>query len=113
MCMEIFGTIRNVSGTWQVLDDANHGPLNITSVTVVNPSSNLGYVEVGFPLCDKIGTFIVAPDETCARAGIAAGPSVGKDKAQIFFSQHGVPISPDTISNPSANFWLYGKMKAL
>lgn len=109
--MEIGGTIRNVGGVWSALNDADHASENITSVTVVNGGSSSGWVEVGFPLCDKIVTFLVVPDETCARVGIIGGASVGKDKAIIQFSQNGTPISPNSISNASANFWIYGKMQ--
>lgn len=109
--MEIYGTIRNSGGTWSVISDSEHEPKNVTSVTVVNGSSSSGWVEVGFPLSTKVGTFLVVPDETCARAGIIAGASVGMDKAVIYFSQNGSPISPNSISNTNANFWFYGVMK--
>lgn len=110
--IEIFGTIRMVNGTWTVLDNADHKPLNILSVAAVNGGQASGYVRVTFPTASKVGTFIAVPDETCVKVGINAGSSVGLGEALISFSEKGVPIAPNSIANPSANFWLYGKMWA-
>ncbi|MBO0358633.1 hypothetical protein J0X19_11810 [Hymenobacter sp. BT186] len=107
---EIFGTIRNVGGVWQVLNDAGHQPLNIDSVSVVNGSSTSGYVRITYPAATKVGALLVTPDETCAKSCIHAGASVGLGEAFIYFGKNGVAIAPNTISNASANFWIYGKM---
>lgn len=109
--MEIYGTIRNAGGVWTALDNVGHEPKNISAVSVVNGSSPNGYVEVFYPTCEKVGTFVATPDETCARAGILCGSSVGLGSAKIYFSQNGTPISPNSITNPAANIWVYGVMK--
>lgn len=68
---------------WYALDDENHAPLNIASVTndtdkiIITPSFTW----------DKIRTVIATPDETFASANVIPGVSVGTSDVRIYLSQ--------------------------
>lgn len=68
--LEVAGTLRCTNtGDWQLLSDAAHVPIG--GLTLLQQTST--YLKVGFDPADQIHTFIVAPDETLAKAGIFGG----------------------------------------
>jgi len=76
---ELFGVIRNVSGTWAYIDDANHAPYGLGTI-----SQSSATITIPFTLtASKVGSFIVVPDETFAQRGLIAGASVGLSSAVI------------------------------
>lgn len=76
--------LRNSGGGWTVIDDTNHAPYNIQSVTndsekiIVTPSITWS----------KIRTVLAVQDETFASGGLIPGVRVTTTTAEIFLSQH-------------------------
>ena len=103
---EVYGTIRNTGKGFEVINDAEHKPLNICNVITTKTT-------VSFDFCGNkakfVHTLIITPDETYAIKGVLAGASVGLDKAVIQFG-NGKLINPQTLTESSGNFWIYGKL---
>ena len=76
----ITGAVYNNAGTWELVQDGSHEPINVDSVTVVGDELKINYASIG---TTKVVSFIVAPDERFSQAGIIAGASVGADEASI------------------------------
>lgn len=86
----IMGAIRNDGNGWYAIDDANHTPSFIDSVTTTNQMISVHYNSLG---ATESTTFIVVPDETLAKAGFHVGASVGLDASHIMLSQSGKTYS--------------------
>ena len=62
---------------WFLISDTAHIPINVSDVSLVAPNLQMSYTG------EKIGTMIIAPDETLAADGATAGASVGADFCNI------------------------------
>lgn len=72
--------IRNSSGTFAFIDDVDHQPTGLQSVV----HSDATTIQINYKkTCQKVGTFLVCPDETLAPYGVSAGASVGISAAYI------------------------------
>jgi hypothetical protein len=79
---ELFGVLRNTAGTWEFINDANHASFGFASISQDSTSITLTYSQTA----TKVGTLIVAPDETFTQRGLIAGASVGLTSAIITLS---------------------------
>ena len=75
----IAGVIRNSGTGWRLIDDANHEPMNIDSVSV--DSANNIVINYGFT-ASKVLSLVVTPDDTFAQK-YTCGASVGLSTATI------------------------------
>lgn len=75
----IAGVIRNSGTGWRLIDDANHQPINIDSVSV--DSANNIVINYGFT-ASKVLSLVVTPDDTFAKS-YTCGASVGLSTATI------------------------------
>lgn len=111
--VEFAGTIRNVGGTWQVLNDAGHEPDAITIGTVTATS-----VRVNNPACSQVISVIVGADNEYAQDfGAKFGASAGLNYFVIegSISDSGDTGVADDIWDPTTdytagtNIWIMGK----
>lgn len=107
------GTIRNTGSGWYVLNDSAHEPDGITIGAVTSTS-----VQVHYPACDQIVSFIAAPDDTYATTfGATFGASVGLTFAYIKGSINDGPDAgtaadvwdPQTDYTSVSNIWISGR----
>ena len=79
----VSGVIRQTSSGsgWELIDDANHSPVNVDSVSV-NGSGNLSISYASIGAANK-AYFSAWPDETFAGWGMRMGCSVGNTSATI------------------------------
>lgn len=71
---------RNVANVWTNLDDANHTPLNIASISIPDITT----VRVSYKFtASKINSFVAAPDDALAAHGVLLGGDVGTAFANI------------------------------
>lgn len=104
----VCGSLRKVSGSWVVVDDSINEPSDL-SIGAVNSSS----IQVTFPACPQLETFIVAPDSVLAGAHtICFGASVGLSSATISGRVDGGPFNPVTWPDSSAKIRIYGLFRA-
>lgn len=105
---EIGGVLRNVTGTWEILTDATHKPLNLTSVT-----ADKTHIYLNLPAGTWIGPLLVTPDETYASYGIFVGASVLQNQARIYMyhmiAGKMVLINPLTLKTTLGNLWIMGR----
>lgn len=103
----VAGTIRRdvITGAWYVLNDPYHTSVNIDTVGTVRDDVGIYF---SYEEGDKIVTFCVTPDETCAAAGIHVGASVGLGVAFLRFGNKDGRVYPHQITNPASNFWING-----
>lgn len=90
----VSGVIRQsaASGGWTFIDDADHTPMNVTSVT-----QDGSFVTINFGFnATKVLSFVIGPDETYARMGLVCGASVGLNYAAI---QLAAPLAADVVYN--------------
>lgn len=96
----VAGVLRQTTagGGWELLDDANHTPVNCAGPITVDAGGDLK-VEYGFTAVDKSG-FLVGVDETFAELGIQVGASVGNSFA-IFqaYAPYGGAVGVGGIAN--------------
>lgn len=72
--------IRNSTGTFAFIDDTDHQPTGLLSVS----HSDSTTIQVNYKKsAQKVGTFIVCPDESLAPYGVTAGSSVGLSASYI------------------------------
>ena len=103
----VAGVIRGFpGGTWGLIEDASHAPLNIKKVYV---SSNRVVVEYTFT-AKKVISLIAAPDEYYTQMGVSCGASVGKASAAIYFNKRPNTgyTDPMSLRSGNANVWIYG-----
>jgi hypothetical protein len=107
----IAGAIRNDGKGWRVIHDADHAPINITSVETTKRTIRVNFAIEG----TTIRSFIATPDETLARSGFTIGASVGLRSADlmigrpgIFGARHVSPALVDLNDYPWSNIWIYG-----
>lgn len=75
----VYGVLRNTGSGWSLLDDGDHVPCGIASVT--NSTST---ITVNFAFTSSVvGTFLAVPDETLVNLGYNFGASVGFTAATI------------------------------
>lgn len=65
---------------WMAVSDSAHIPINLVSVAASSVDINVTYQS---ETEQKIGTFMVVPDERFAADGVAAGGSVAADNANV------------------------------
>lgn len=76
----VAGVVRNSGNGWEFIDDANHKPLNLNSVSV----DNNGYLKIEYTFEAKnVISLIVVPDEAFAKL-YTIGGSVGKDNSVFY-----------------------------
>lgn len=81
----VSGAIRYMGGSWQLISDANHTPVNIASVTTPNTYT----IRVTYSFTAKtVGSLTTTPDETYVKAGINFGASVGLTYSDINVNQN-------------------------
>lgn len=104
---QVSAVLRNSGSGWVALNDADHKPIGISSV-----SSDSTGITVNFSFTAKtVRFFIVAADETYAvQRALVCGASVGLSHAVIQCSQYGQPgaVNPATLVLPSSNLWVHG-----
>lgn len=112
--LEFAGTVRNVNGTWEVLNNSGHADDDLISVTNVTSTS----IRVNHPLCSQVVSVIVGADNEYAQDfGGKFGASAGFG---YFVIEGSVNDSGDTgvaddIWDPTTdytagtNIWIMGK----
>lgn len=107
------GTIRNTGSGWYVLNDTGHEPDGLTIGAVTSTS-----VQVYYPACEQMVSFIAVPDETYATSfGATFGASAGLTYAYIKGSVNdgsdaGTAADawdPTTDYSSTANIWISGR----
>jgi len=90
---DYYGVVRFVpaDSSWQLLDDLDHTPYHITSITSTKTGNGFT-VNLPAGLNRKVGTCTIIPDETLVRAGITAGPSVGLTNVFVTLTQSGFSV---------------------
>lgn len=104
---EVAAVLRITSGSWAALNDTNHRPLGVASVT---HSSEGIYLHFSFTAA-RVRTFVVAVDETYAQQlGLVCGASVGLQYAFIQCSRRDQAgaVHPGTLEIPGSNLWVWG-----
>jgi hypothetical protein len=111
----VAGTIRNDGGGWYVLNDIDHVPVNIASVTSSLHSINIEYLFTA----KRVVTLISSPDEVLAACGVHVGAAAGLKSADLTVSRSGLfgvfkmsPVAIDTTRYPWSNIWIYGLFEA-
>lgn len=79
----IAAAIRNTGAGFQLINDAGHAPIGVTSVETTNDRITLN---LGFSAA-KVNAAIAVPDETFAKAGYVFGTSVGASSIVVQASQ--------------------------
>lgn len=103
----VAGCIRGVpGGTWGLIEDSSHAPLNIQGVSV---NGNRVIVNYTFT-AKKVISLIAAPDEYYTQMGVSCGASVGKASAAVYFNKRPNTGYADPMSLRSnlSNVWIYG-----
>lgn len=98
--VQFAGVIRNVSGSWELIDDSGHAPINIDSVTTTDTDITVNF---GSASGVEVVSFQVTPDEVLTKAGFTAGASVATDKAIISLAQS-IPSYSDYVAYTSGAF---------
>lgn len=75
----VAGTIRNVAGTWALVDGAHTG----INVQAVSSDANFVYIDYDSIGATSVVSFVVGPDETLAGEGFVTGSSVALTRASI------------------------------
>ncbi|WP_314195008.1 hypothetical protein [uncultured Arthrobacter sp.] len=79
--------IRNTSQGFQVINDAAHTPVGVSSITTAKDGMS---VTIGLSFQGaSVSSVVAAPDETLAAAGYVVGASVGLGTITLFASQPG------------------------
>ena len=95
----VSGVLRQASAGagWELIDDANHQPTNVASVTV-NGSGNLE-ITYNFTAVNK-GAFSAWPDETFSNWGMRMGASVGNSSTtiEIYGAFGGAIVASDLVT---------------
>ena len=65
--------LRNTGSGWEMIDDSQHTPINVESVTDSSSAVTINYSFTA----SKVGTLVVTPDETFCKMGLFCGASVG------------------------------------
>lgn len=78
----VAGVIRNVGAGWYLIDDKDHRPQGISSITAQGNNIRIQFNFVS----TRVGTLVVTPDETYIGLGVQCGASVGMDRAIISVS---------------------------
>ena len=90
----VCGILRQdtASGGWYLINDADHIPMNVASVSQTSTfiTLNLGFT------ASKVISFVVCPDETFAKMGITCGASVGLSTVSI---QPSALLAADVVYN--------------
>lgn len=104
---EVACVIRNLNGTWQILNDSGHRPIGCASIAASATTVTVMFDFVAV----KVNSLVVAPDETFAVQGVLAGASVGFDRAVIQFGKGGARVLPPALNVPGGNFFVYGRFE--
>lgn len=81
----VAGVLRNTAGTWSLINDSGHTPMNAGAITVTKDFVTVDYTAIG---ATRVVSFIAGPDETLAQKGFTVGASVGLTKASIGMSMN-------------------------
>lgn len=107
--VEIFGILRKTGGTWSILDDANHTPVGLSSVSADATKLTVTYSST----FAETGAVSVTVDETWA-ASYLVGASVGLSSMDIYIKDlTGSAVNPTSVADAAgANIWIRALMKA-
>lgn len=107
---QVSAVLRNTGGGWFAINDADHRPMGLASVT-----SNSTGITLNFSFTAKtVRYFMVTVDETFAtQRALVCGASVGLNYAVIMCSQYGQPgaVNPALLTNPGSNLWVHGEFE--
>lgn len=100
---ERMGVVRtSPGGVWSLLDDKNHSPIGLVSVTQTND-----YVEVFYQhTCTQVFSAAVTPDESLAALDIRVGASVRLESVRVYLYGVGGRITPSTVTGNGINFFV-------
>ena len=103
---ELHAILRNTGSGWYAIDDANHDPLNVGTVTSDSTKISVGFADA--PI-DRIYTFQCTMDEAYA-PDYLCGLSVGMSVAEVYIYSRstGASVDPATLTNAAGNIWLTG-----
>lgn len=73
------GTIRNTGSGWAFINDANHRPSNLVTISQSSTGITVDYAATG----SKVVSLMAVPDETFASTGLRVGASVGLGNSVI------------------------------
>jgi hypothetical protein len=103
----IGGVIRNSGDGWQLINDKEHEPLNMTKVEMTDTA-----IIVYYKSAKEVITFSATPDETMASVGYTMGASVGLNYAAIFLYDKDLKlVNPKDYISKSGNIWISGMFK--
>lgn len=106
----VTAVLRNTGSGWFAINDADHKPLGVASVT-----NNGNSITVNFNFTAKtVRFFIVGVDETFAvNRALVCGASVGLTYATIMCSQYGNAgaVNPALLTDPGSNLWVHGEFE--
>ena len=80
----LYGIIRPTSEGWTILEDTQHTPVNLDSVSITDGNLIIHHSHD----FTKVNSFQITPDETFAKYGITAGASVGLNSSRIEIFQN-------------------------
>lgn len=100
--------IRRVNATtWEFIDDGNHVPVGVSSISMTST-----YVLITGNFVGKaVASCSVTPDETFSQAAVRVGASVGLSTIRVYFymgAAGSAPVNPGLLSAAGANVWVYG-----
>jgi hypothetical protein len=105
--MTVAAVLRNHDGEWAAINDKEHQPINVASITSTKDSITLTFEQKA----KLIHTFIVVPDESFAgRNKLVCGASVGISYAVIKCGEPGKPgyANLRALDGTNSNLWVYG-----
>ncbi len=110
------GIVRRSTGPWFFVAESPTGHV-LSGFTGVKCDSSTGILHVRFPMgvpggLKNVSSAWVQHDETMARRGIIAGPSIGHGDMRILFTQitgtgpHPMSCNNSLLRGANANFWI-------
>lgn len=110
------GIVRRSTGAWFFVAESPTSHV-LSGFTAVKCDSSTGILHVRFPMSVPGGLRNVASawvqhDETMARRGIIAGPSIGSGDMRILFTRitgtgpHALSCNSSLLRGGNANFWI-------
>ena len=96
--------LRNTGNGWAAINDSNHAPLNIDSVSQNENEIIIRYSSIK---AKKVQSLLCTPDETFA-GRYTFGASVGIESANIFVYMESQRMSPKDLVSGEGNLWILG-----
>lgn len=89
----VCGAARFDGTNWTLIDDADHTPLNIESITDI---SGGGFRITYSKAATEVRTLVATPDEAYARWGMGSGASVGLTYSDVYVCGRHITKTPST-----------------